>query len=248
MFELSRRKVRRSTDRSAGVLQSEILPGNLLHEYLCALHILSVPMYDLLFASLTISLLHATIPSHWLPVVAVGRQSGWSAWKTARITMLAGSAHALSTVLIGLILSLLGWKIGAGLASFTRYAAPALLIALGVVFIWRHYYHRHFHIHKKLQDGLSERQLIFTLALAMFLSPCLEIGGFFLLAGAQGLGAVLVLSGFYFVTTVLGMTVWVWLVWQGLRLSNWHALEHYAGIISGAVLVLTGLWMLVFGG
>lgn len=204
-------------------------------------------MYDLLFASLTISLLHAAIPNHWLPIVAIGRHSGWKTWKTVRITALAGSAHAISTILIGLLLGMLGWKIGGWMTAFTHYAAPILLMALGGVFIWRHYYHRHFHLHGKLQEDLTEKQLILTLALAMFLSPCLEIGAFFLLAGTHGWSAVLVLSGFYFLTTVAGMSVWVWLVWHGLRLSNWHALEHNAGIISGAVLVLAGLWTLIFG-
>jgi hypothetical protein len=37
------------------------------------------------------------------------------------------------------------------------------------------------------------------------------------------------------------MIVWVQLVWHGLKLANSHALEHYAGIISGAVLILAGI-------
>lgn len=66
---------------------------------------------DLLFGSLALSLLHAAIPNHWLPIVAIGKQSGWSAAKTSRITLLAGSAHALSTVLIGSLLSVAGWQL-----------------------------------------------------------------------------------------------------------------------------------------
>lgn len=54
------------------------------------------------------------------------------------------------------------------------------------------------------------------------------------------------LSGLYFATTVVGMSVWVLLVWQGLNFRNWHALEHQAGIISGVILVLTGLWGIFF--
>lgn len=199
-------------------------------------------MYELLLASLGISLLHATIPNHWLPIVAIGRRSGWTAGKTVRITVLAGSAHALSTILIGLGLSLVGWRMAAWVEIFSRVAAPLMLIGLGLVFIWRHYFHRHFHLHGAIQEQLNERQLIVALALAMFLSPCLEIGAFFLVAGTHGASAVLALCTLYFLTTVGGMAVWVWLVWRGLALSNWHALEHNAGIISGAVLVFSGLW------
>jgi putative Mn2+ efflux pump MntP len=196
---------------------------------------------DLLFGSLALSLLHAAIPNHWLPIIAIGKRVGWTGRKTLRITLLAGGAHALSTVLIGLLLSVAGWSLSAWADVFMHIAAPVLLIALGGVFIWRHYYHRHFHLHGKVSPQLPDHQLILALATAMFLSPCLEIGAFFLVAGTHGPAAVLGLSVLYTVTTVGGMAVWVQMVWHGLKLSNWHTLEHYAGIISGVVLVLSGL-------
>ncbi|MFN0035302.1 MAG: hypothetical protein ACKVUS_09550, partial [Saprospiraceae bacterium] len=68
---------------------------------------------DLLLGSLALSLLHAAIPNHWLPIVAIGKRGGWTAAKTTRITLLAGSAHALSTVLIGLLVSVAGWQMAA---------------------------------------------------------------------------------------------------------------------------------------
>lgn len=196
---------------------------------------------ELLLGSLTLSILHAAIPNHWLPIVAIGKRAGWTAAKASRITLWAGGAHALSTVLIGLLVSLAGWQLSSWAESIMETIAPTLLIVLGAVFIWRHYYHRHFHLHGQVQAGLPEKQLIVTLASAMFLSPCLEIGAFFLVAGTDGPWAVLSLSILYTITTVGGMVVWVQLVWHGLSLANWHALEHYAGIISGIVLMLAGL-------
>lgn len=196
---------------------------------------------DLLFGSLVLSLLHAAIPNHWLPIVAIGKRAGWTAAKASRITLWAGGAHALSTVLIGLLVSMAGWQMSAWAEQFMETAAPALLIVLGAVFIWRHYYHQHFHMHGKVSAQLPEKQMIIALATAMFLSPCLEIGAFFLVAGTHGAWAVASLSALYALTTVGGMVVWVQLVWHGLTLANWHALEHYAGIISGVVLVLAGV-------
>lgn len=196
---------------------------------------------DLLFGSLALSLLHAAIPNHWLPIVAIGKKAGWSAAKASRITLLAGSAHALSTVLIGLLVSVAGWQLSSWTSAFMELAGPVLLISLGAVFIWRHYYHQHFHLHGVIREQLPEKQLIAALATAMFFSPCLEIGAFFLLAGTHGPWAVFNLSVLYTLTTVGGMVVWVQLVWHGLKLANWHTLEHYAGIISGVVLVLAGI-------
>ncbi len=196
---------------------------------------------DLLFGSLALSLLHAAIPNHWLPIVAIGKKAGWTAGKASRITLLAGSAHALSTVLIGLLVSVAGWQLSSLAQTFMEIAAPLLLIVLGGVFILRHYYHRHFHLHGVIPEELPENKLIAALATAMFFSPCLEISAFFLVAGSHGFLAVISLSVLYTVTTVGGMVLWVQLVWHGLKLANWHALEHYAGIISGVVLVLAGI-------
>jgi nickel/cobalt exporter len=196
---------------------------------------------DLLFGSLVLSLLHGAIPNHWLPVVAIGKRLGWTAGKASRITLLAGSAHALSTVLIGLLVSTAGWQLASWTEVFMETAAPIMLILLGTVFIWRHYYHQHFHLHTPVSEKLPENKLVLALASAMFLSPCLEIGAFFLMAGSQGAWAVVSLSLLYTLTTVGGMVVWVQLVWHGLKLANWHSLEHYAGIISGLVLILAGL-------
>jgi hypothetical protein len=61
----------------------------------------------------------------------------------------------------------------------------------------------------------------------------------------MGYQVVFSLSLLYFITTVGGMAVWVWVVWRGLSRTNWHALEHNAGIISGVILVLSGIWGLM---
>ena len=55
---------------------------------------------ELFVSVLAISILHAILPNHWLPVVAISRQLGWDGRKTAGVTMLAALAHSLSTVLI----------------------------------------------------------------------------------------------------------------------------------------------------
>ncbi|MEQ1746882.1 MAG: hypothetical protein ABMA02_15725, partial [Saprospiraceae bacterium] len=63
-------------------------------------------MSALLIGSLLLSFFHALIPSHWLPVLAIGRQEGWSSGRTLWITFVTGAAHVLSTVLVGVVLAL----------------------------------------------------------------------------------------------------------------------------------------------
>ena len=62
-------------------------------------------MITLIAGSLVLSVLHALIPNHWLPIIAIGRKENWSLAQVTRITLLAGLAHAASTVLIGMILT-----------------------------------------------------------------------------------------------------------------------------------------------
>lgn len=54
-------------------------------------------MEQLIIGSLALSILHAVIPSHWLPVVAIGRKENWAIGKVLRVTALA------TLVLTGLI-------------------------------------------------------------------------------------------------------------------------------------------------
>lgn len=194
-------------------------------------------MSTLLIGSFLLSIFHALIPSHWLPVLAIGRQEGWSNRHTLWITFLTGMAHVLSTVLAGGILAALGGLLAHRVEYFTQWLAPALLLSLGAFYVYQHYRHHHFH----LQRQTGRWGIVGTLALAMFLSPCLEIEGYFLAAGQYGAGFVISLALLYAVVTVSGMLIWMRLALSGLQRLDWHAWEHYAGLITGLTLIFSGL-------
>jgi len=129
-----------------------------------------------------------------LPVLGISRSAGWTVQKTLWVTFLAGLAHVLSTVLAGIILAVVGVAISEYVTVFMSWIAPGLLILLGIFYIYQHYYHHHFHLHKQTTGW----GVIASLALAMFLSPCFEIEGYFLAAGQYGIGFVLFLALFGF--------------------------------------------------
>lgn len=194
-------------------------------------------MSTLLIGSLLLSIFHALIPSHWLPVLAIGKQEGWSKRQTLWITFLTGMAHVLSTVLLGIVLAAIGSLIAHRVEVFTRWIAPGLLLLLGAYYVYQHYRHHHFHLHRQN----SRFGVIGTLILAMFLSPCLEIESYFLTAGQYGPAFVALLALVYAIVTVSGMMVWMSLALRGLQRLDWHAWEHYAGLITGATLILSGI-------
>lgn len=197
-------------------------------------------MITLIAGSIVLSILHAFIPNHWLPVLAIGRKENWDLSETTRVTMIAGLSHATSTVLIGALLALIGAKISSVAENFTAFIAPGLLVALGVFYIYQHMRHHHFHLHGH-PEQVSKNKLVLSLVSAMFLSPCFEIEAYFLLAGAEGWLFVLLLAGLYTIITVGGMVIWVRLAYSGLQKMNWHALDHNAGIITGVTLIISGI-------
>lgn len=198
-------------------------------------------MITLITGSLVLSILHGLIPNHWLPVLAISKKEKWDLKETTRVTIIAGLAHAGSTTLIGIFLALIGASLAIVVESFTAFVAPALLVALGIFYIWQHSRHHHFHMHGHPEESSNKKRLIFSLASAMFFSPCFEVEAYFLVAGAQGLWLVLVLAVLYTLVTVSGMVIWVRLAHSGLVKMNWHALEHNAGIITGATLMISGI-------
>ncbi len=131
---------------------------------------------------------------------------------------------------------------GEQLESYSHWVPAVLLISLGIWFIYRHYQHHHFH----LQERSESNNPVWPIVVAMFLSPCLEIEGYFFTLGTAGWYWVALLSGFYFITTVLSMMVWVWLAYKGAERIDAHKWTHNAGIITGLVLVISG-FLFLFG-
>lgn len=198
-------------------------------------------MYSIFIGSILLSLLHAIIPSHWLPVLAIGKKDNWSLQQITKVTFISGFAHAFSTIVIGIILGLLGLHLANKIEYFTHFIAPSVLIILGAFFIFQHQRHQHFHLHKIPKPSLSTNKIIIALVVAMFLSPCMEIEAYFLLAGTYGLWVILSIAALYLVISVSGMVLWVRLAYKGILKLNWHTLEHNSGIITGWTLVITGI-------
>lgn len=198
-------------------------------------------MYNIIIGSLFISLLHAVIPNHWLPVLAIGKKQGWSLAETTRITFIAGIAHVISTIIIGILLGLIGGELTEHIEDFTRIIGSSILILIGLYFVRQHYTHHHFHLQKEKLEKKNKTSVILALVIAMFLSPCMEIEAYFLLAGTRGWHVMAGIAVMYSIITIAGMLIWIRVVYKGLLKLNWHKWEHNAGIITGLILIITGI-------
>ncbi|MCB2410678.1 hypothetical protein [Hymenobacter lucidus] len=197
-------------------------------------------MLNLLTGAFLLSLLHAAIPNHWAPVLAVARAERWPLRRAVGVTMVAGLAHVLSTVLLGLALGLLGWRLSARFSQFAGVAAPALLVVIGLLYAFSGPGHAHPDPRPLSRRGPRPR-VVLGLAATMFLAPCLEIQTFFLAAGTHGTATLALTMATYLVVSVGAMSALVAATYTGIRRLNLAGLAHYERRFTGAVLVLVGL-------
>ena len=88
-------------------------------------------MIQIFLASLLLSVIHASIPNHWLPLIAIGKTEKWTHSETMFGTVVTGFAHTLSTIIIGIIVGFVGYKLSSSYGIISGIIAPAILILLG---------------------------------------------------------------------------------------------------------------------
>jgi hypothetical protein len=183
----------------------------------------------------------------------IGRAERWRRGETALITAIVGFAHTASTVLMGVLVGLVGYKLYQSHHAITSSVAPVGLTLLGTIYIIAdlrgkgHHHHHYEEAPHELTDRSKPRTrgaIVASLAAMMFFSPCIEIEAFFFTAAAYGWLGIALVSVIYTVLTVLGMVLLVQVGLLGLERLKWHFLEHHERLITGAV--LAGLGVFVF--
>lgn len=213
-------------------------------------------MEEQLISALVISVLHGLIPGHWLPFLALAKQENWSISTTLKYTSMAATAHALGTIIIGLFVfftasfSFSFFSVEKYLPTWFFSSIPfektggVLLIAMGLYFLYRHHKHKHFHF--PIDSVKKENKwLLGSVLLSLFLSPCMEIEVYFATLAPGGFSVILFLMVVYFFATWISMTAGVYIGYSGMKRWNTHRLEHNIGIISGFIMIGSGL-MLMF--
>ena len=200
-------------------------------------------MFQVFLGSFLLSIIHASIPNHWLPLVAISSSEKWTRRETLIATALAGFAHTASTILIGILVGLLGYKLSESYEPIVRVAAPVVLISLGLLYLFMDLRHTHTHTHGIKSSGKrgSKAAIIGSLSFAMFFSPCIEIEAYYFSAGLIGWSGIFIVSVVYLIVTVLGMLILVDVGLRGVKRLNWHFLAHHEKRVTGTVLILLGI-------
>lgn len=205
---------------------------------------------QIFLGSFLLSVVHASIPNHWLPLVAIGKVEKWNLRNTLFITAITGISHTISTIVIGLIVGFVGYKLSESFDFITHVLAPSVLIILGLFYFYQDYQHEkiktsHEHSHIKVDEIIQRKKtkkaIVTTLSIAMFFSPCIEVEVYYFTAARTGWIGIAIVSITYFVVTVSGMMLLVYLASKGIEKFKITFFEHREKLISGIILVVVGL-------
>jgi nickel/cobalt transporter (NicO) family protein len=88
----------------------------------------------LLAAAAGVGVGHAILPDHWVPLAVVGRTQKYPLARVARLSLLAGIAHVLVSLLLGAIIIVIGLQLRSTVQSAQTTIVGVLLMLTGVGF------------------------------------------------------------------------------------------------------------------
>lgn len=199
--------------------------------------------YTLTVTGFSVAFLHATIPTHWLPFVVVGRARHWSPRRILAAVALAGGGHVGATTLLGVALASFGYQLSERFDRGFHWATGIILVALGVWLAFRTP-HGHDCDHcqghpEQLNSPATDRRALWGLFLTLTLSPCELFLPVYLTATPYGWRGVAWLSAVLALATLGGMLTLTWLTLRAVRRVRW--LEQLDGRVIGGLLCLLGV-------
>ncbi|MCJ2556415.1 MAG: hypothetical protein LN415_04825 [Candidatus Thermoplasmatota archaeon] len=199
-------------------------------------------VYALMAGAVTISVLHAILPNHWLPFVLVGNAQNWEDRKILRIAFFAGGGHVLMTVLLGVAVALAGSLIASSLDVLLLPVTSGILIAFGVVYIILGLRKKQHH------TEVPDKATALSLFIMLTFSPCEAMIPVFFAASPYGGAVLAVLVVIVALTTIGGMLLLIYLTMIGYKRIHSHWLEENERIVIGTLLLILGVFVLLSHG
>jgi nickel/cobalt exporter len=204
-------------------------------------------------AAISIGSLHTAAPDHWVPFAALSRARGWTARKTAGVTLLCGFGHVTVSALLGLLGLFFGVTLLESVGERLSAFAPLFLIAFGIVYaLWglkravapRLHGHAHAH-YDHIHD--ESRTSVWTLFLLFSADPCVAVVPLMFAAAPLGAGKTVAIVLLYEVATLGTMLLLVLPARAGARLLKAPSLQRYGDAVAGSVIAGIGLAVTLFG-
>jgi nickel/cobalt exporter len=209
-------------------------------------------MSETLFSTLaltavSIGSLHTAAPDHWVPFAALSRARGWSARRTAGVTLVCGFGHVTVSALFGLLGLFFGLRLLRSVGGRMGAVAPLLLVGFGVLYaLWglrraaapRLHGHAHSH-YDHVHD--PSRASAWTLFLLFSADPCVAVVPLMFASAPLGAARTLAIVVLYEAATLATMLVFVLPARAGARLLRAPWLDRYGDAAAGGLIAIVGL-------
>ena len=227
----------------------------------------------LLVTAASVGFIHTVAgPDHYLPFVVMAKARKWSLAKTSLITFLCGIGHVGSSILLGGLGIALGVVLSKveGIESYRGNLAAWAFVLFGLGYmIWGiyrasknkphkhiHYHteasaHEHEHVHENDHDHLHKPEKIINLTpwvliIIFVLGPCEVLIPMLIYPAAEhGTMGIVLVSVVFAIATISTMMVIVLFLTTGFNKIPFGKLERYTHAIAGAVILLSGIAILL---
>ncbi len=199
----------------------------------------------LIISTITIGIVHAFAPDHWLPFVMIGKAQKWTKPRLSLVAFIAGLGHVGSSILLGAIGILAGVASIhlEGIESTRGEIGVYLLIGFGVAYaLWGLKNARHHHSH---MPDLSKKKVVtvWTLFAVFVLGPCEPLIPLMFLATAYGWAGIATVAGVFGAVTLVMMVGQSLLGYSGFQLIKHSFAEKFSHAMAGGTIALTGLFL-----
>jgi putative Mn2+ efflux pump MntP len=207
-------------------------------------------MLSIIAGAFLVSAAHAILPDHWLPMILISRAEKWTQAETLWVTALVTIPHMVSTIVLGVLVGLVSFRLSATHEALMEVVAPAMFVLIGLIYVYRNFkaegHHHHHGADISSLGDRSKKTVITFMATALFFSPCVPMGSYFFIVGAEGIASLALVSIIYVVVTLGILLLMVALGRKGVERIQWHFLEHNENLITGVILIALGLFVFLF--
>jgi sulfite exporter TauE/SafE len=229
---------------------------------------MSAELQILLITAVSIACLHTlTGPDHYLPFIALSKSRGWSFGKTLLWTIVCGTGHVWSSVLLGLGGAAIGWSLSkvswlegirGGIAGWVLLFFGLIYGAWGLMRAYQNRPHKHFdayedgniYVYEHKHDQAvqpKERYKVtpWVMFIIFLLGPCEPMIPLLYFPAAQNSwSGMLLLIIVYTFFTLLTMSIMVILGYYGLSFLKTEKLERYMHALGGLTIFICGAGMI----
>lgn len=93
-------------------------------------------MQSYIITIFSIAILHAILPTHWLPFVLLGRGQKWDLKQTTMVALLVSLGHVAVTTILGFIAAWVGVEVFHSFEGFAEGFGGVVLILFGFAYIF----------------------------------------------------------------------------------------------------------------